>query len=306
MKTAQRNYNLVILFNYVAMVLIWGSFPVAVRIGVEHAPPLLLSGVRFSIAFVMMFPLALIQRKKLLITRQQHLQVFLISLLMVAIPSSIFFVATLYAPVGVLTIMWSTTPIFTAIFTARDAGEVHGWKLVGSLALGILGVLIVLVGRIPFLPGATTGTQLIANSGPALIAELTVLGSALIYALGIRRAKHSSPEIPVMVLTTWQLCYCGVIMLILAFVFERGYIFRPTLITFGVLFYLAVFCSCISFFLMFWLIRRIGAIRTAYADFIIPGVTLVLSYFLLGESLTFTKIVGLALVILGVILVEMP
>ena len=108
------------------MVLVWGSFPVAARIGVEHAPPLLLSGVRFSIAFAIMAPLALLQRKKLLITSRQHLQVFLIALLMVAIPSSIFFVSTLYAPVGVLTIMWSTTPIFTAIFTVRDAGEVHG------------------------------------------------------------------------------------------------------------------------------------------------------------------------------------
>ncbi|HYX48250.1 MAG TPA: EamA family transporter, partial [Ktedonobacteraceae bacterium] len=94
--------------------------------------------------------------------------------------------------------------------------------------------------------------------------------------------------------------------LAMTFVFERGYVFHPTLITFGALFYLAIFCSCISFFLMFWLIRRIGAIRTAYADFIIPGVTLLLSYFLLGESLTFTKFLGLALVILGVILVEMP
>ena len=306
MKTMRRNSSPLILFNYVAMVLIWGSFPVAARIGVEHAPPLLLSGVRFSIAFVIMAPLALIQRKKLLITRQQHLQVFLISLLMVAIPSSIFFVSTLYAPVSMLTIMWSTTPIFTAIFTVRDAGEVHGWKLVGSLALGILGVLIVLVGRIPFLPGTTTGSQLFASSGPALIAELAVLGSAIIYGLGIRKAKHSSPELPVMVLTTWQLFYCGVFLLALTLVFERGYTFHPTLTTFGVLFYLAVFCSCISFFLTFWLIRRIGAIRTAYADFIIPGVTLVLSYFLLGESLTFTKIVGLALVILGAILVEMP
>jgi drug/metabolite transporter (DMT)-like permease len=306
MKTTQHNFSLLIIFNYVAMVFIWGSFPVAARIGVEHAPPLLLSGVRFSIAFVIMVPLALIQRKRLLITRQQHLQVLLISLLMVAIPSSIFFVSTLYAPVGVLTIMWSTTPIFTAIFTVRDAGEVHGWKLVGSLAFGILGVLIVLVGRVPFLSGETPGSQFFASRGPALIAELAVLGSAIIYGLGIRRAKHGSPELPVMVLTTWQLFYCGVVMLALAFVFERGYIFHPTLTTFGVLFYLAVFCSCISFFLTFWLIRRIGAIRTAYADFIIPGVTLILSNILLGESLTFVKIVGLALVILGVILVEMP
>ncbi len=306
MKTTRPNTSLFILLNYIAMVLIWGSFPVAARIGVEHAPPLLLSGVRFSLAFAIMTPLALLQRKKLLITRQQHLQVLLISLLMVAIPSSIFFVSTLYAPVGVLTIMWSTTPIFTSIFTIRDAGEVRGWKLVVSRALGLLGVLIVLAGRIPFLPGAATGSQLFASSGPALLAELAVLGSALIYGLGIRQAKHSSPELPVMVLTTWQLFYCGVFLLALTVVFERGYAFHPTLTTFGALFYLTVFCSCISFFLTFWLIRRIGAIRTAYADFIIPGVTLILSSILLGESLTFTKIVGMALVILGVILVEMP
>jgi drug/metabolite transporter (DMT)-like permease len=306
MKTTQRNTSLLILFNYIAMVLIWGSFPVAAKIGVEHAPPLLLSGVRFSIAFAIMAPLALIQRKKLLITRQQHLQVLLISLLMVAIPSSIFFVSALYAPVGVLTIMWSTTPIFTAIFTVRDAGEVRGWKLAGSLALGLTGVLIVLLGRIPFLPGSNTGSQLFASGGLALIAELAVLGSAIIYGLGIRMAKRSGPELPVMVLTTWQLFYCGVFLLALTVVLERGYAFHPTLTTFGVLFYLAVFCSCISFFLTFWLIRRIGAIRTAYADFIIPGITLVLSSILLGESFTFVKIVGLALVILGVILVEMP
>lgn len=306
MKITRNNTSLVILFNYIAMVLIWGSFPVAVKLGVEHAPPLLLSGVRFSIAFAIMAPLALLQHKKMLITGKQHLNVFLISLLMVAIPSSIFFISTLYAPVGVLTIMWSTTPIFTAIFTMRDAGEVHGWKLVASLALGLIGVLIVLLGHLPFLPGSTAGSQLFAGGGLALIAELAVLGSAIIYGFGIRMAKHSGPELPVMVLTTWQLFYCGVFLLALTVVFERGYVFHPTLTTFGVLFYLAIFCSCISFFLTFWLIRRIGAIRTAYADFIIPGVTLILSYFLLGESLTLVKIVGLVLVILGVILVEIP
>lgn len=306
MKIPKRNASLLILFNYIAMVLIWGSFPVAAKIGVEHAPPLLLSGVRFSLAFAIMAPLAILQRNKLLIPRRQHVQIFLISLLMVAIPSSIFFISALYAPVGVLTIMWSVTPIFTALFTMREAGEVHGWKLIVSLALGLSGVLIVLLGHIPFLPGSTGGSQLFSAGGPAVIAELAVLGSAVIYGFGIRMAKHSNPEVPVMVLTTWQLFYCGIFLLAMAFLFERGYVFHPTLTTFGALFYLAIFCSCISFFLMFWLIRRIGAIRTAYADFIIPGVTLLLSYFLLDESLTLTKIIGLALVILGVILVEMP
>ncbi len=108
-----------------------------------------------------------------------------------------------------------------------------------------------------------------------------------------------------LVLTTWQVFYSGAFLLIMSLLFERGYPLDPTLATLGALLYLAIFCSCISFFLTFWLIRHIGAIRTAYGDFIIPGVTLVLSYFLLGESLTPAKIIGLALVILGVILVEM-
>ena len=306
MKLPQRNASLLIVFNYCVLVLIWGSFPIAAKIGVENAPPLLLSGVRFSLAFAIMAPLAILQRNKLSISRQQHLQILLISLLMVAIPSSIFFISTQFAPVGVLTIMWSVTPIFTALFIMREAGEVHGWKLIISLSLGLAGALIVLLGHIPFLPGATTSDQLFSSSRPALLAELAVLGSAAIYGFGIRMAKHSSPEMPVMVLTTWQLFYCGIFLLGMTLVFERGYVFHPTLATFGALFYLTIFSSCISFFLMFWLIRRIGAIRTAYADFILPGITLVLSYFLLGESLTFTKIIGMAFVIAGVILVEMP
>ncbi len=305
MQTTSSTSRLIILLNFVAMVLVWGSFPVAAKIGVEHAPPLLLSGVRFSLSFCIMASIVLIQHKKLSITRRQHVQVCVISLLMVGIPGSIFFAATPYAPVGVLTVMWSTTPIFTSIFTLRDAGEVHGWKLVSSLSIGLLGVLIVLLGHIPFLPGSNGGTQLFVGSGSALTGELAVLGSAVIYGLGIRMAKHSGPDIPVLVLTTWQVFYSGVFLLAMSLLFERGYPLDPTLATFGALLYLAIFCSCISFFLTFWLIRHIGAIRTAYGDFIIPGVTLVLSYFLLGESLTLAKIIGLALVILGVILVEM-
>jgi len=54
MKTTSSASRLIILLNFVAMVLVWGSFPVAAKIGVEHAPPLLLSGVRFSLAFSIM------------------------------------------------------------------------------------------------------------------------------------------------------------------------------------------------------------------------------------------------------------
>ncbi|HLX58528.1 MAG TPA: EamA family transporter [Ktedonobacteraceae bacterium] len=305
MQLTQRKSSFIVVLNYVLMVLIWGSFPVAAKIGVQHAPPLLLSGVRFTLAFLIMAPFAYWQSKKLWITWRQHLRVLLISILMVGIPSSIFFAATPHAPVSVLTIMWSTTPIFTALFAMRDRDEVHGWKLPVSLLIGLTGVLIVLVGRLPFLPGPG-GDALFVGSGIAIVSELAVLASSSIYGYGIRMARRKSPDIPVTVMTAWQIFYCGIFLLSMSLIFERGASFQPTWITFGALFYLAIFCSCISFFLTFWLIRRIGAIRTAYSDFIIPGITLILSYLFVGESLTVAKVIGLVFVILGVVLVQIP
>ncbi len=287
------------------MVLIWGSFPVVAKIGSEQVPPLFLSSMRFLLAFCLMAPLVLIQRKKLWISRRHHLQIFLISLFMVGIPASLFFASIPYAPVGVLTLMWSTTPIFTAIFNLNGAGEARGWRLLASLAIGTLGIVIVLVGHIPFWPGNADNSFALASSGLTLLAEVAVLASSVVYGFGMRLAKGSSPDVPVTVLTAWQVFYSGAFTALMGLIFERNYPFQPSWTGLAALLYLAVFCSCITFFLMFWLIRRIGAIRTAYSDFIIPGVTLALSYFFLGESITLAKVGGFLLVMLGCVLVEM-
>lgn len=304
MLNIRRDPRFASLLGFVVMVLLWGSFPVVAKIGVAYVPPLLLSGMRFSLAFCIMAVIVLAQRKTLALTRRQHAQVFLISLLMVGIPSSIFFASTPYAPAGVLTLMWSTTPIFTSLFSIGVTGEARGWRLLSSLCLGTLGILIVLLGRVPFWPGTTMQAgQIFASSGAALMAELAVLGSSVIYGLGMRAARTNSPDVPVLVLTCWQLLYSGLFITLLGLLFERGYPFTPTWTALGALLYLAIFCSCISFFLMFWLIRRIGAIRTAYSDLLIPAVTLVLSSFFLGESLTLAKVGGMLLVMLSILLV---
>lgn len=303
--TGQHSPRSITPLGFILMVLLWGSFPVAAKIGTEHVPPLLLSSARFLLASGLMTLIVFIQRKKLWITRRQHWQVFLVSLFMVGIPASLFFASLPYAPVGVLTLMWATTPIFTAIFNVRGAGEVRGWRLLASLLIGAVGIVIVLMGRVPFWPGNTDNAFAFASGGAALVSELTVLGSAVVYGFGMRLAKYSSPDVPVTIFTMWQVFYSGAFIGLLGLIFEWNSPFQPDWTSLGMLLYLAIFCSCLTFFLMFWLIRRIGAIRTAYADFIIPGVTLALSYFMLGESVTLAKTGGFVLVMLGCVLVEM-
>jgi drug/metabolite transporter (DMT)-like permease len=162
-----------------------------------------------TLAFLIMAVVAWTQREQFWITREQHLQILLMSLLMVGIPSSIFFAATPYAPVGVLTLMWATTPIYTAFFNMCGVGEVRGWQLLVSLVIGFIGILIVLLGPLPFWPGTTDSAFAFASNGPALTAELAVLTSAVIYGFGISMAKRSSPEVSTTVFTAWQVFYSG-------------------------------------------------------------------------------------------------
>jgi drug/metabolite transporter (DMT)-like permease len=300
-----RRQRLITLLGFLVIVLIWGSFPVAAKIGVEHAPPLLLSGMRFCLAFCILASFTLAQRKSLRISVKQHIQIFGVSLCMVGLPSSIFFAAAPYAPVGILTLMWSTSPIFTALFNFGGKGEARGMRLLYSLLLGTLGILIVLLGHIPFLFGSGGDALSFTGSRVMLLSELAVLGSSVIYGFGLFLAKHSTPDMPVLTLTTWQLFYSGLFIVLLGLIFEWGTPLQFSWAGLGILLYLAIFCSCITFFLMFWLIRRIGAIRTSYSDFIIPGLTLLLSFLILGESLTLAKLGGLLLVTLSVVLVAL-
>ena len=269
----------------------------------RNAPPLLFSSVRFFIAFCIMAVIAILQRKRLRITRKQHLQTLLVSLCMVSIPSSIFFAAAPYAPVSVLTLMWAMAPIFTSLFNMGGVGDT-GLAILWQPGDWRVWYPDCPAGRIPFW-GGSWGAIGFTSSGLALVGELGVLASSVIYGVGMLLAKRSNPAIPVTVLTAWQMFYSSLFITVMSLIFERGYAFHPTWTTLGALLYLTIFCSCISFFLVFWLIRRIGAIRTGFSDFIIPAVTLVLSFLILGESLTWGKVGGMVLVLLGVVLVEM-
>src|SRR6185312_4096393 len=147
--TTPRHARLTTLLGFLSMILVWGSFTVVAKIGTEHAPPLFFSSTRFLLAFCLMIPIVLIQRKKLWITFKQHRQISVVSLFLVGIPASLFFASVPYAPVSVLILMWSTTPIFTAIFNRNGVGEVRGWMLMASLVVGSIGILIVLLGHVP-------------------------------------------------------------------------------------------------------------------------------------------------------------
>lgn len=273
--------------GFALMTLIWGSFSIAVKIGVASIPPFLLAGTRFFLAAVLLFTFIAIRREKLLLPRRSFPGIALLSLLIIGIPSGCFFWAAQYGAAGTLSTIWATSPIFTAVISRGAKGEARGWRVGLSLAIGLLGVALVFI------------DQLNLGSGMALAAEGAVLCAAAFYGVAMRVARDVGSDLPILSLTAWELLLGGLMLSSASLLFERGQPVHWTLLNVSVLLYLAVMAGCVTFGLTFWLIQRIGAIRTTYNSFLVPGIALVLANLLLGEPITLPKLAGMVLVVAG-------
>lgn len=242
----------------------------------------------------------LILGQKLRLTWKQYQTVFVIGILILGVSTGVFAVAVRFAPAGALSVMWATTPIFTSLFTVRAKEEMHGWRLIASLIIAMIGVILVLTDGLPFLTGfSKSSTFTWTNDSFALMGELAVLGAAALYGFALRIAKQSTVGIPIATLVTWQVFFGSSFLGLMSIFFEHGQTFHFTWKAIGSLLYTSIICSLGCNAITYWLIRRIGAIRTVYSDFLIPGVALFLSFVLVGESLTLAKLGGLVLVLLG-------
>jgi len=67
---------------------------------------------------------------------------------------------------------------------------------------------------------------------------------------------------------------------------------------------LAVFCSSLAFIFYILAVRKIGVVKANVFSNLVPIFTAIVSYFLLDELFTTQKIVGIAIVILGVALTQ--
>jgi probable blue pigment (indigoidine) exporter len=279
------------MLGFAAVTLIWGSFSVAAKIGVQSIPPLLLGGMRFTLAGAILFAVSLARREKLLLPRAQMLNVLWLSFLTISFPSAAFFWAIQYAPAGTLSTIWATAPIFTALLNSRAINEARGWRLILSLAIGLGGVGLVFLDKLG------------VGSGLALAAEGVVLAAAAVYGLGMRVAKSATAALPLLQLSAWQLLLGGLVMATASVLFEWGQPAHWTPLSVGILLYMIIITGSLASLLTFWLIKAIGAIRATYNSFLVPGLALFLGHLLLGEPITLPKVAGMVLVIGGLALV---
>ena len=270
-----------------AFVLVWSSGYIAGPYGVTAMAPLTLVGVRFALATVLVAILARVLHGPLRIDRATALRIAGVGLVMNGLQFSamyLAFAAGLGATLGAL--LHSLSPVLTVLLAGVLLGERLSPTQLAGFVIGVAGVLLVLGPDIES-AGGVTGV---------LWATLSVLGLSL-GTLGQRWIGHAPDPF-------WsaaiQFGVSAPPVLLLALAVEGTdtvYDVRRAGIALA---YLAVVNSIIGLALLGLLVRAQGAGVAASIFFLMPPVTAVLAWALLGERLSGRELVGLVVAVTGV------
>lgn len=192
-----------------ALYIIWGSTYFVIRIGVESWPPLLMAGVRFSVAGLLMLSILLLRGHKLPALRPM-LNAALLGFLLLAMGNGCVTVAEHQnVPSGIAAVMVATVPLFTLCFSRLFGIATRKLEWAG-IALGLCGIimlnsggnlsgnpwgaLMILVGSLSWAFGSVYGSRIELPKGlMAGAIEMVAAGVLLLLAAFISGEKLTQP-----------------------------------------------------------------------------------------------------------------
>jgi drug/metabolite transporter (DMT)-like permease len=277
--------------------LVWGSTYLAIRVSDETIPPLVMASVRFFIAGLIMFPVALRQARSQpgsprWPTRAQWLGGTVVGVLLLGANAAVC-VGERTVPSGLAALLVATMPLWLLGIDAVLNHARLGLAPVIGLLIGLSGV-----GLLSSLGGSRAGVSV---SG-----VLIILGAAAAWALGtIMVRRVPTPASPALTSAMEMLTGGGVLLVLAAATGEFGS-FRFSAVSdrsWLALGYLVVFGSIVAFSAYVIAVRLLPTPTVATYAYVNPVIAVLLGTLILNERVTAIMLVGGALVVAAVALV---
>ena len=279
-----------VVLVWVLTCLIWGTVWLFIKIGLRDLPPLSFAGLRLFVALCVLLPLLALRRTPLPRTRRQWALIVSTGFLLLGANYALLYWGARHISSGLTAVLQAATPAFGLVFARKLLpGERVTPAGLASLALGVAGV------------GVIFSDQLRVAGWPALLGSAAVAAGAALVALAYVLVKARGAGLPPTTLMAGQM-FCGMIpLLAFGFATEGGPAsFRWTPAAAASLLYLALAGSLAGFWLNYWLLRRMDAMKVLLMSIPEPLIAVLLGALVLGERLTRQTALGGALVLLSV------
>lgn len=272
-------------------VLLWSSGFVGAKLGLPYAEPLTFLSLRFTCVLALMVPLVLVVRAPWPSTPRDVLHIAIAgALIQAGYLGGVFSAIHQGMSAGVVALIVGIQPLLTATFAGRMLGEHVTPRQWTGLVLGIAGVTLV-VWQNMSLQGLTAGSLLLA-----VIALFSI-------TFGTLYQKRYCPHFDARSGSVIQFAAAFVLLLPLAWATETMRVEWTGEFVFA-LGWLVLVLSVGAISLLFRLISRGAATRVSSLFYLTPAVTALMAYLVFGEILTSLALIGMAIAIVGVALIN--
>lgn len=285
----------VLVAAFAAVYVIWGSTYLAIAVGIESLPPLVMAACRHFTAGLVLYPL---MRWKTGIrpTAAQWRTAAITGLLLLLAGNGAVCLSEQSVPSGVAALLVAMVSFWMVLADwLRPGGSKPVPRVIGSLVLGFAG-LVLLVG-----PAHLGGSGRVDPAGAAIL----MVGS-FAWACGSVYSKHNDlPSSPMLGVAMQSLVGGAALWVVALLSGEAGH-FHPTAVSLRswlAVAYLMVFGSGIGFTAYVYILKKSTAARVGTYAFVNPVVALLLGWFGAGEAVTLRTGLAAAVILTAVLLV---
>ena len=284
-----------VLMAFAAVYVVWGSTYLAIRIGIESFPPLILAGLRHITVGLLLYPI--VRRKTGIRPTAANWRTAVVTgALLLFVGNGGVSWAEQTVPSGITALLVATVSLWLVIVDwLRPGGAKPAPRVAMGLLMGFAG-LALLVG-----PAHLGGSERVDPRGAAMLVV-----ASLAWACGSLYAKHGGMPSSPMLGVAMQSFAGGAILLIAALFsgeFHGLYLGVISLRSWLALAYLIVFGSGIGFSAYIYILHKSTAARVATYAFVNPVVALFLGWLIAGETITPRTVMAAAVILTAVILV---
>ncbi|MBX8495014.1 drug/metabolite exporter YedA [Pseudomonas cichorii] len=286
---ASRRFPLLLIGAFMALYLIWGSTYLVIRIGVESWPPLMLAGVRFTLAGSLMYGYLRYRGVPAPTWTQWKASAVIGFLLLACGNGGVTLAEHAGVASGIAALAVATVPLFTLLFGLLWGNRTTNLEWAG-IFLGMTGIALL-----------NLGSNLQASPyGAALL-----VFAAATWAFGSVWSKHLPLPAGPMASGT-QMIAAGVMLLLGSALSGERMEHMPSAAGWGALAYLVVFGSVIGFSAYIYLLKNVRpAAATSYA-YVNPAVAVMLGVLFAGETIGSEECLAMLIIIGAVVLIGLP
>jgi drug/metabolite transporter (DMT)-like permease len=271
-----------------SFVVLWATGFIGARYAMPWAEPFTFLAVRFVLAAILLAVLTTVlgSRKA---SRAEACHAAVAGVLMHGVYlGAVFWAIHRGMPAGFSALIVGLQPLITAVLAGKFLGEAILPRHWTGLAVGLVGVVIVLWPKLGAVSGGVTAATLTAS-----------FISVLAMSAGTVWQKRFASGGDLVTATMWQYVGGAALMALASLAFETRTVTINAELIFAMA-WLVLVLSIGAIFLLMVMIRDGEMSKVASLFYLVPAVTAVIAWALFGEHLNLLQIVGMAIATLGV------